>query len=586
MMQELNTAQPFTQNGAYMRAPDDVMRLSQLGSFFPTRLSFLRLLLRDLAEDDANGIWTDWSMDDAGYGHAVYSVRLDGYVFSLIAHTAALDADDRTDRVIAEAWDACFVLFDGVPNANDIATLRAPALVQEAGRFDDRVLVLSRANKSVRLFDHVVEKLAAGEQPDLDRVATTGYLMRTTAVYGNGKFGIADRSKVARNAGLARPFRLEMLTVYLIREFTFALAEHVASRHAGADCALAGPIKRMLGIGNSTGLGMAPFLVNHPALLNAWVEAREQALARVCAQENAEVAASQAWPDLLDRAGHYLTAWKIPDKDEQERIGRLAQAFETAKPVFTAMVDQPFPFAKIIDHARSVSVDLEELMIALALEPHGPLIDDLADTMSSDSGSILEPSQTLAELCATLDTHYAWCDADVFATPGAMTWYVSEEKSEPRFGVDGPHFSPHHRLPLDTARQVVALRADLEDWLNTSDAGETVAAFLCAHPQHRRVIQRVQLIATYPYGEIRDDLVSHRTRPIDMLRCKLSFFGADGFDPKSDRWTRVRLFAGAPCMDELTGDTADAGFLFPARPDVLAGDCAEQTEDVSNPVPA
>ena len=37
-------------------------------------------------------------------------------------------------------------------------------------------------------------------------------------------------------------------------------------------------IARSLGIGNSTGLGMAPFIVNHPILLNNWILARETAL--------------------------------------------------------------------------------------------------------------------------------------------------------------------------------------------------------------------------------------------------------------------------------------------------------------------
>jgi len=40
-----------------------------------------------------------------------------------------------------------------------------------------------------------------------------------------------------------------------------------------------------------------------------------------------------------------------------------------------------------------------------------------------------------------------------------------------------------------------------------------------------------------------------------MLRCKLSFFGAAGFDPKSDKWTRITLAQGAPLFDEL--DNAD-----------------------------
>ena len=35
----------------------------------------------------------------------------------------------------------------------------------------------------------------------------------------------------------------------------------------------------MLGVGNSTGLGMAPFLINHPQLLNNWINAKETALA-------------------------------------------------------------------------------------------------------------------------------------------------------------------------------------------------------------------------------------------------------------------------------------------------------------------
>jgi hypothetical protein len=44
--------------------------------------------------------------------------------------------------------------------------------------------------------------------------------------------------------------------------------------------------------------------------------------------------------------------------------------------------------------------------------------------------------------------------------------------------------------------------------------------------------------------------------PIDLLRCKLAFFGATRFDPRSDRWVRISLFQGAPYPDDLKpGDT-------------------------------
>ena len=61
----------------------------------------------------------------------------------------------------------------------------------------------------------------------------------------------------------------------------------------------------------------------------------------------------------------------------------------------------------------------------------------------------------------------------------------------------------------------------------------------------------MQTTARYPYGEIRDNLVDGDCRPIDLLRCKLSFFGASKFDPKSDRWTRITLYQGAPTAADL-----------------------------------
>ena len=59
--------------------------------------------------------------------------------------------------------------------------------------------------RSVRLWDYVLNCLAEGKQPDLDRIRDVGYLMRTTAVYGSGKFGSADR-RVVENEKKQTPF--------------------------------------------------------------------------------------------------------------------------------------------------------------------------------------------------------------------------------------------------------------------------------------------------------------------------------------------------------------------------------------------
>ena len=105
-------------------------------------------------------------MDSHGIGLAVYRMQAPSSIYSLVAFTHHLQAEQRTDRVIAERWDATFVLMDGEANAAHLDRLQANVPRQEAGRLSARELILSRANKSLRLFDHVVEQLALGKQPD------------------------------------------------------------------------------------------------------------------------------------------------------------------------------------------------------------------------------------------------------------------------------------------------------------------------------------------------------------------------------------------------------------------------------------
>ncbi|MEE3094693.1 MAG: hypothetical protein VX340_11495, partial [Pseudomonadota bacterium] len=149
-----------------LRPPSEVMRLDRLGSTFPTRLSFMRILLRQMAAEDWRLRRTRFDIDGNGFGRAVYTVSSPQHTYSLIAFSQFLDPTERTDRVIAEAWDATFVLFDGVPTETDIDRLAKEAPLQEAGRYRTSDLVLSRANKSVRLFEHVVDSLASGRQPN------------------------------------------------------------------------------------------------------------------------------------------------------------------------------------------------------------------------------------------------------------------------------------------------------------------------------------------------------------------------------------------------------------------------------------
>ena len=130
-----------------LRKPDDVMRLDRLGSLHGSRLSFLRILLRRIQVER-------WSFERMAFeigadctGHAVYTAHTPDRAYSLVVFAHQLDPEHRTDRVIANAWDSTFTLFDGIPTDADIDRLRCQVPLQEAGRLSPSELTMSRANK-------------------------------------------------------------------------------------------------------------------------------------------------------------------------------------------------------------------------------------------------------------------------------------------------------------------------------------------------------------------------------------------------------------------------------------------------------
>mgnify|MGYP003312494389 FL=1 len=248
-----------------LRDPNIVMKLSRLGSFHQSKLSFLRSFLREFKSWEYNRDLFD--LNEMGYGTAIFAFKQNTRVYSLICYANELNENERSDRVIATKWDAAFTLYDGIPSKEDINRLRNQVPKQEVGRLSFKELTLSRANKSLRLFNHVVEQLSQGLQPDKNLLLKVGYLYRTTAVYGSGKFGLADRFRIKNRDEIYGPFRLEMMFVYLVRQFTFDQVNHVAyHKNPSKAVVLDRKICKNLGIGNSTGLGMAPVSYTHLTL--------------------------------------------------------------------------------------------------------------------------------------------------------------------------------------------------------------------------------------------------------------------------------------------------------------------------------
>jgi len=536
-----------------LRDPNTIMKLSRLGSFHQSKLSFLRSFLNE---------FKDWeykrdlfNLDKFGYGEAVYSFRKDKRTYSLVCFANEIKDNERSDRVIATKWDAAFTLHDGVPTQKDIDRLKNEVPKQEVGRLSFKELTLSRANKSVRVFNHVVEKLSEGKQPDLELLSKVGYLYRTTAVYGSGKFGLADRFRIKNREEINGPFRLEMMLVYLVRQFTFDQVNHVAHhKNPSKAVKLDKKICKNLGIGNSTGLGMAPFIVNHPTLLNNWVLSREIALKKIREIKTVKKKESDLFIDCIKKSLTNITSWNTDSEYQQIKIKNLLKDIKK----FIKFIDKSFdfedkyPFNKIyLWLENEVCEECIEYVVSIMMEPYNEITTPLTAQMSSEEDKYftIPSSRSLKELRNIIEKRYSNILKINFDKKQNTQnfWFISKNKEEPRLADRFEESGSELEQPLAIARDVKKL---YEKLLNTTNIS-TVAEFLSKNSELRHIIRRVFIVEKFPYSEIQDNTIGKNIMPIDMLRLKLSFFGALKFDPRSDKWLRICMFQGAPLPDEL-----------------------------------
>ena len=536
-----------------LRDPNVVMKLSRLGSFHQSRLSFLRSFLKEFKDWDYKRDL--FELNENGYGTAVFSFKKKDRVYSLICFANELDENERSDRVIATKWDTAFTLFDGVPTKLDIDRLKNEVPKQEIGRLSFKELTLSRANKSVRVFNHVVESLSNGVQPDKELLAKVGYLYRTTAVYGSGKFGLADRFRIKNREEIYGPFRLEMMLVYLVRQFTFDQVNHVAkNRNPKKAVNLDPEICKSLGIGNSTGLGMAPFIVNHPTLLNNWIYAREVSLKKIREIKNVTISESNLFKDCLKKSIKNITSWNTKSEYQIKKIKSLLKDLDQ----FILFLDSEFdfnqeqPFNKLYEHLEEkCEEECVEYVVSMMMEPYDNIVSPLIKKMSSEEDKYfnIPTERTVFELKTIIENKYSEILKIDFSKKenNLNFWFISKNKEEPRLANRFDENGSDLEQPLAIARDI----KKLYEMLSLSKDSSTIAIFLSNNSDLRHVVRRAFIVEKFPYSEIQDNTIGKEIVPIDMLRLKLSFFGALKFDPRSDKWLRICMFQGAPLPEQL-----------------------------------
>ena len=536
---------------------NNYMRLARMGSRYPSRLSFSRSMLRRLINDKWKIKKSRFDLDKNGYGTVVYEIIINNDTYSLVCFSAFLDDKDRSDRVIASKWDTAYTLHVGKLTDEDLKRLKDTIPLQESGRNSPNELILSRANKSVRLFQYVVNCLSQGSQPDINEINKVGYLLRTTAVYGSGKFGLSDFSNTKNKTIFDQPFRAEMLSVYLIREFSVELVEHVAEQiNPSKAVKLERKIKQHLGIGNSTGLGMAPFIIKHPKLISKWMSQYTKTLEKIV-DIDLDIEAFEKYKILLNKALNYLQ--EVNTSDEFQINKNKFTTDDLKKYIlYCNQLDfsQNFKWLDILDYCDSnFNYDTQEIARVQLIELFPKISEELAEDMSDDEIMDINGNQTIGELKKIINNKYSWVKKIDFNNKESnyLFWYVSAAKLEPRLGERFNEKGSELEQHLGIAKMV----NDLIKKIKNLNDNKLTCEFLIENPEFRGIIKRIQSLKDYPFSEVEDNVLDKKTIPIDMLRFKLSFFGANRYDPKSDRWLRVSFFSGAPYLSDLNSTNVD-----------------------------
>ncbi len=547
-----------------LRPPSVVMKLNRLGSFHQTRLSFARRLIDDLKSQNCKIDIHKWNIDYNGIGSAIIKIALKNETLSLVIFCHSISDEERTDRVIAEKWDMTFSLFRGIPNKHELNQLSKNLKIQESGRHNSKQLTLSRANKSQRIFEKVLNDLSVGKQPSKKLINEVGYLIRTTAVYGNGKFGIGDFSNNDGFNFLEKPFQAEMLTVYLVRYFSIKLINFLAKKKGGKkSVTLSKYLTKHLGVGNATGLGMAPFLVNHQELIHQWIYNREKALSRVFSIKRLDKKTQNKIIDYIHQAFKYSSQWKVDDKLQSIKIEELNLDLKKIlqNENLTKLLNFSYPIKKFFDFFKDdITLETQEILNSIFIEPFPELLEDLINNMGVEEKKSVLIGYTVNDVLEIIKNNFNWALKIDITKPeeNYCFWYTSQTKLEPRLGIAKKDAGIEKQLPFDIAHQI----KQAVNILNKLPSNMTAAEVMINQPGLRSIIKRIIINKSMPYSEIQNNLIGKNMKPIDILRCKLSFFGASKFDPKSNLWTRITLFQGAPLPNELWKTNVN-DWLFP-----------------------
>ena len=546
-------------------SPDRVMDPRSLGALQPTRLSASRSFLARMLREGWSIRRDLLELDVRGNGAARYTIETPMGSITYAAWLSEPRGVNRTGRIIGSSWDMIGTLIDGIASDDQIAASAAELPKLYEGRAPEGTLIWMRSNQSLRLFKHVRDSLAAGQQPDAAEVKRVGYLMRNTGLDGNGTFGSVSFPAIPPGHPLALSYHAQMLSAYLMRELSVDVVEELARLDApDTAVALAPEVRRHIGVGNGSALGLVMFVYNRPALIHTYVsltvEAARHALELPIEAGDPRFARLEA---LLDRTIQYRaledTQYRVFTNGKQlaADLRRIRAAVRAARrgDIERAPGETPLAAAHRFVNGR-VSPEALSTFNTLLIELAPDFADALVqDRLNFDETLDLDPQLPASAVREALLDTFGW----VFRMPlndaehRDRVWYQSRAAEEPRSGPAEEVPGAHEVIPNYPTRARELLAA-----LDAVDPQTPIGSVIAGRPALEHVARSAVALRGMPYAVPHADPHDIDFVPVWLVRLMNScIHGLDRTEDFLNRSVLGLIYDGAPFRDELATAHAD-----------------------------
>jgi len=530
-----------------------------LGAMQPSRLSASRSFMAKMIREQWKIEREVFDVDNRGNGHARYSVSTPNGSLTFLAFMQEPSGENRTGRIIGTSWDMVGALLDGVATADEVqrTSEELPRLYE--GRATSNTLVWFRSNQSLRIFRDVRSALAQGRQPDTDALRKVGYLMRNTGLDGNGTFGTVPFAAIQENHPLKTSYHAQMLSAYLMRELSIDLVEELARLDApGAAVKLAPGVKRQIGVGNGSALGLAMLFYNRPVMVNAYISAYVKVINHVLEDETLDISTSyQQLEQHLNRTITYRSFLKTSYRfftSNMEIVGDLrrirAKVRAAGRGEFKGLEGETGLGRIYREALTQASKEALHSFGTLLLE----LVPDYCDAVAKehlafDEQLSMDPASPVAVLRELIESRYRWAlDFPLNDKEHAdRVWYQSRAAEEPRSG-PREEVPKAHELVQNYPIQIRAL------WeaIKKSTAIDTVGRLVAEKPELEYVARLVMTLQDKPYAMAYVDPHDADFVPVWVIRFVNSFIhGLDRTEDHMGRDVRGLIFESAPYREEL-----------------------------------